>query len=194
MVRVGERRDPSMKGQEISSADWRRRFAGDSNGDPEGKLVARSNAVADITHPHDRPGPRHYLVADGPATEIAAKAASAKPCSRRKSSKLVGDVPGSHVLENRDVRDPIVQYLQVHGWLVYKNWQGPYSYPGVPDVTAIRDGEVWMIECKRRGGVLSSAQERFRDDWVGHGGKWMKAERVEDVEWMAKRSNGNGQV
>jgi Holliday junction resolvase len=82
----------------------------------------------------------------------------------------------------RAVRD----YLRVEGWLVIRNQQGLGSYKGLPDLTAIRAGQVVWVELKTPRGHLSEDQERFRADIEQHGGRWLLARSVEDVEFLAR--------
>ncbi len=179
---VAERRvEPVTKTQDITAAEFRRRFV-DGQGDraSDADHAVAENMVDKIAHGHSK-GQRGGNQRDHGRPRIPRK------------EKLLGDVPGSKILENRDVRDPIISFLQVHGWFVFKHWQGTsYCYPGIPDIEAIRDGVVVYIECKRPGGKLSSDQKQFRDDWMEHGGRWIKAERLEDVEFMAKRGGDDG--
>lgn len=75
----------------------------------------------------------------------------------------------------------------MHGWWVWINWQGPFSYKGVTDLTAIRGGVVWWIEVKRPGEQLRPDQEKFMLLMEEHCGNWLLAERIEDVEHLARR-------
>jgi len=90
------------------------------------------------------------------------------------------------VLES-DIRAAIKEFLELNGWLVWINWQGPFSFKGLTDLTAIRGGEVWWIEVKRPGEPLRPEQERFRELMEEHCGNWLLAEKVEDVEHLARR-------
>lgn len=90
-------------------------------------------------------------------------------------------------IRESDIRAAIKEFLEAHGWLVWINWQGPFSFRGLTDLTAIRAGEVWWIEVKRPGEYLSADQKRFRDLLEEHGGNWLLARDVEDVEHLARR-------
>jgi hypothetical protein len=176
---VAERRvEPVTKTQDITAAEFRRRFV-DGQGDraSDADHAVAENMVDKIAHGHSK-GQRGGNQRDHGRPRIPRK------------EKLLGDVPGSKILENRDVRDPIISFLQVHGWFCWINWQGPYSYKGVTDITAMRDGEVWWIECKVPGEDLRPEQIAFRRDVLRSGGKWLLAERLEDVEWMGKGGTG----
>jgi hypothetical protein len=80
-----------------------------------------------------------------------------------------------------DILRGIRQYLQLRGWFVIRNQQNIGSHPGLTDLTAIKNGVVWWIEVKKPGGKLSKAQEKFRDNVIAAGGRWMAAYSVEDV-------------
>lgn len=100
----------------------------------------------------------------------------------------------------RDIKDAIRAYLQVHGWFVVYLLQGgtfqkhadgrragARSHPGITDMLALRGGEVWFIEVKQPGEKLRPEQEQFRRDIEDHSGKWMLATSVEDVEPLGLR-------
>jgi hypothetical protein len=60
------------------------------------------------------------------------------------------------------------------------------SHKGLPDLTAIRGGQVWWIEVKTPRGHLSEDQDTFRRDVQDHGGNWLLARSIEDVEFLAR--------
>lgn len=99
----------------------------------------------------------------------------------------LSEIPGGKVLENRDVRGPIREMLQLHGWFVVVNWQGQFSHKGVADLVAMRKGETWWIECKRPGKGLRPDQEIFQDQVVGHGCNYLVVERVDDIMSLCRR-------
>jgi len=90
------------------------------------------------------------------------------------------------IAEN-DIRAQIRDYLTLHGWAVWINWQGPFSFRGVTDLTAIRAGVVYWIEIKRPGERLSPDQEGFRELLAQHGGNWLMATCIGDVEHLCRR-------
>lgn len=81
-----------------------------------------------------------------------------------------------------DIQRAIKQYLQWRGWFVVKIHQSLGSYPGIADLVATKDGVTVWIEVKKPGGRLSVSQEKFRDDITRHGGTYLVARCVEDVE------------
>lgn len=64
----------------------------------------------------------------------------------------------------------IKEYLGYTGWFFYHNLAGLGVYPGIPDLTAIKNGKVLQIEIKAGKGVQSEKQEEFMADWVSSGG------------------------
>lgn len=109
---------------------------------------------------------------------------------RGRDGKTPRDSSGQQlpkVLENT-IRGAIKEYLELRGWWVWINWAGPFSYKGVPDLTAVsKTGEVWWIEVKRPGENLRPEQEKFRLLMEEYGGNWLLAEGVEDVEKLCAR-------
>jgi hypothetical protein len=61
-------------------------------------------------------------------SRLESRGESRAPVKRKREGEIL-----------RAVRD----YLRVEGWLVIRNQQGLGSYKGLPDLTAIRGGEVW---------------------------------------------------
>lgn len=106
--------------------------------------------------------------------------------ARTKATVPADEVPGLKVTETgilHQVRD----YLRIHDWLVIRNQQGLGSHPGMTDLTAIRTGQVWWIEIKTAKGRVSEDQDAFRRDVQEHGGNWMLARGIEDVEELCRR-------
>lgn len=93
-------------------------------------------------------------------------------------------------ISESDIRAQIKDYLMLHGWLTWINWQGPFSFRGVTDLTAIRGGQVWWIEIKRPGERLRPDQETFRDLIAQQGGNWLMATCIEDVEFLCRLDRG----
>lgn len=77
----------------------------------------------------------------------------------------------------------IKQYLAWKKYFVFHNVAGIGSYAGVPDITAIKDGQVYQVEVKAPGGKQRAAQKVFQDDWERNGGIYI----IGDIdEIMAK--------
>jgi hypothetical protein len=82
--------------------------------------------------------------------------------------------------ETVEVKDPLRQWLRMNGWMVVSNVHHALSYPGLPDLTAGKEGRVVMIECKLPTGVLSDAQEKFKKDWESAGNEFVVIHGLEE--------------
>lgn len=87
-------------------------------------------------------------------------------------------------LTEADIQRQIKEYLQWHGWFVVKIHQSLGSYRGIADLYALKDGQHIWIEVKTPNGRLSEYQEKFRDDVISHGGKYIVARGIEDVKHL----------
>lgn len=86
------------------------------------------------------------------------------------------------VLE-KDIRRSIKEFLKKTGWFVFPVFQGGmYSYPGISDYIAIRDGLVLFIEVKSDRGIQSQEQINFERNIIDHSGVYFVARSVEDVD------------
>ena len=85
------------------------------------------------------------------------------------------------------IRRAIRDFLQLHGWKVTRIVQSALSEKGIPDLVAIREGHHVWIEVKAPKGRLSEDQERWLQDLENHGGHYIVARSVEDVEHLAQR-------
>jgi hypothetical protein len=81
-----------------------------------------------------------------------------------------------------DIQAAIKEYLQWTGWFCVKIHQSLGSYRGIADLYALKDGVHLWIEVKTPKGRLSKYQEQFRDDVLAHGGTYIVARSVDDVE------------
>ena len=94
-------------------------------------------------------------------------------------------VSGQAVLniQERDVSKQIIAALQYSGWKTLRNSQNAFSLKGYSDYTIIRDGEVIFLELKRpKGGKQTKNQVKFQHDIEEHGGRYMIARSLEDIE------------
>jgi len=85
-------------------------------------------------------------------------------------------------IKESDIQSAIKQYLQLKGWFVVKIHQSLGSYRGIADLYAIKDGRSVWIEVKTPRGKLSRWQEKFREEIESHGGKYVVARGIEDLE------------
>ncbi len=85
-----------------------------------------------------------------------------------------------------EIQAAVRDWLRWHKWLVIRNHQTLGSHKGLSDLVAVKGGRVLWIEVKRPGGELRPDQERFRDEILAHGGEYLVARSVEDVETYLK--------
>jgi hypothetical protein len=79
------------------------------------------------------------------------------------------------------IKKAIKQYLRLKRWFVYSNLQGLGCETGLPDLTAIKQGRVLMIEVKTPKGRQSTSQISFQGIWELYGGEYMIARSVDDL-------------
>ncbi len=101
---------------------------------------------------------------------------AATPSPRRKQT------PEGAIL--RQIRD----FLRLYGWKVVRIHQSLGSEKGIPDLVAIREGRHVWIEVKAPKGYLSEHQVAWLQDLEDHGGVYIVARSVEDVEHLAQRT------
>lgn len=87
-------------------------------------------------------------------------------------------------IKESDIQAQIKQYLQYKGWYVVKIHQSLGSVRGIADLYALKDGRHVWIEVKTARGRLSEYQEKFRDEIESHGGTYIVARGIEDVEGL----------
>lgn len=95
--------------------------------------------------------------------------------------------PGRKEQPETAIRRAIVEFLRLNGWKVARIVQSALSEKGIPDLCAIREGQTCWIEVKTPKGRLSEHQERWLQDLENHGGWYIVARSVEDVEHLAER-------
>lgn len=70
-------------------------------------------------------------------------------------------------------KNAIKDWLNFNGWFWYPNTAGLGSKPGIPDLTAIKNGVVVQIEVKAAKGRQSPKQIEFQGDWERAGGRYV---------------------
>jgi len=80
------------------------------------------------------------------------------------------------------IKKAIKEYMRLMGWHIWHNLQGLGSYPGVADLTAVKDGRVLFIEVKTKHGKQSENQMIFENDIRTHGGEYVVARSVDDIK------------
>jgi len=86
-----------------------------------------------------------------------------------------------------NIQRQIKEYLQWHGWFVVKIHQSLGSYKGIADLYALKDGQHVWIEVKTSKGKLSMYQEAFKREVIRHGGEYIVARSIEDIEEYLSR-------
>lgn len=87
-------------------------------------------------------------------------------------------------LNEAEVLTQVRAYLQATGWLVMRIHQSLGSKPGLPDLICLKDGKTIYVETKSQHprAKLSGPQEIMRREIEAHGGVYVVARCVEDVE------------
>lgn len=80
------------------------------------------------------------------------------------------------------IQNQIRDLLRMDGWFVIRHQQGMGCHKGLSDLTAIKDGVTIYIEVKTKTGKQSDWQRQFQKDIENHGGTYILARRIEDVE------------
>ena len=83
-----------------------------------------------------------------------------------------------------DIQAAIRDYLRLKGWLVIKIHQSLGSYKGIADLYALKNGAHVWIEVKTSRGRQSKDQVKFQADVEAHGGLYIVARGIEDVEGL----------
>ena len=91
----------------------------------------------------------------------------------------------SQKLKESEIQAQIRDYLRWCGWFVVKIHQSLGSYRGIADLYALKDGQHVWIEVKIARGKQSDYQKRFQQDIEKHGGTYILARSVADVEHLA---------
>ena len=84
------------------------------------------------------------------------------------------------ITEN-DVKKVVKDYLTIKGWFHFHVLQGLGAYKGIPDIIAIKGGQVLFIEVKKPTGKQSQYQKEFQADIEAHDGNYLLVKSVEDL-------------
>jgi len=85
-----------------------------------------------------------------------------------------------------DILRQIRARLQWDKWLVIRHQQGLGCHKGLSDLTALKNGQTVYIEVKKPGGRQSDVQKDFQADIEAHGGVYVLAKSVDDVEFLCE--------
>lgn len=83
-----------------------------------------------------------------------------------------------------EIQSAIRDWLRWKGWFVIRHHQGLGCHKGLSDLTAIKDGRTVYIEVKKPRGVQSDDQLQFQAEIEAHGGLYVLAKSVADVEFL----------
>ncbi len=83
-----------------------------------------------------------------------------------------------------EIRGAIRDYLRYQGWFVFHHLQGLGCYPGLSDLEAVKDGRTVYIEVKTATGKQRPDQVKFQKDIEEHGGTYILARSLDDVEFL----------
>lgn len=102
---------------------------------------------------------------------------------RRKTSKKTSPL---HKEKETDIQNQIRDYLRMKGWFVIRHQQSMGSLKGLSDLSALKDGITIYIEVKTSKGYQSDYQKQFQQDIESHGGVYILARSIEDVQDIDK--------
>jgi hypothetical protein len=97
-------------------------------------------------------------------------------------AKERGIIPKEPMLKENDIQTQIKTYLQYRSWFVVKIHQSLGSYKGIADLMALKNGRTVWIEVKTDRGRQSEWQRQFQADIEAHGGTYILARSIADVE------------
>ena len=84
-------------------------------------------------------------------------------------------------VKESDIRRQVQDYLRLKGWFVFYHLQGLGSYPGLPDLQAVKNGRVVFIELKKPGGKQRKGQAEFQGNLEAAGGEYILCRGIEDL-------------
>ena len=87
-------------------------------------------------------------------------------------------------ISEQTILQEIKQALRYSGFYVIRHVGSAFSHKGLPDLEAIKDGKTIYIEVKQNSGRQSPHQVQFQKDIEEHGGTYILARCLEDVEHL----------
>ncbi len=79
------------------------------------------------------------------------------------------------------IKRTIKEFLEWHGWEVFRLQEGPFGERGVADLMPIREGRVMFLEIKTDSGKQSPAQKEFERRVKRAGGEYHVIRDVDDL-------------
>lgn len=89
-------------------------------------------------------------------------------------------------LKESQIQQAIKMWLQYQGWYVVKIHQSLGSHRGIADLYCIKGGRSVWVEVKTARGRLSEHQEKYRAEIEAHGGEYITARGIEDVQILKR--------
>lgn len=91
------------------------------------------------------------------------------------------------VTEETALKRSLKILLRKLNWFTFHNLQSMGSYSGIPDIAAIKNSQVIMIEAKSVRGKQSKLQKAFQEDWEARGGTYLLISTMDEmIEWLKK--------
>ncbi len=87
-------------------------------------------------------------------------------------------------MNESDVLNQVRDWLRIHGFFVCRIQQGLGAHKGISDLIAVKDGVTAFVEIKTARGRLSEHQEKFQAQIKMHGGVYIVARCIEDVQTL----------
>ncbi len=89
-------------------------------------------------------------------------------------------------MNESDVLGQVRDWLRIHGFFVCRIQQGLGAHKGISDLIAVKDGVTAFIEIKHKSN-LSEHQETFKAEIESHGGVYIVARGIEDVQTLIEK-------
>jgi hypothetical protein len=121
--------------------------------------------------------------------------------SERRSAYRARRAPKAPHITHNQLKTLIVNYLELHGWLAWKNNSGAFPVEdgtharrfvqfgkrGSADILALSpDGVFYSIECKVGSDKLRPEQVQWMQDVAEHGGTAIVARSLDDVRALVE--------
>jgi Holliday junction resolvase len=85
------------------------------------------------------------------------------------------------------LKKAVCDYLRLRGFMAFYIHQSMYSYNGISDVIAIKNGISFYIETKMPGKKQTDDQIQFQEDVEAKGAEYALIHSLEEiVEWVQK--------
>jgi hypothetical protein len=81
------------------------------------------------------------------------------------------------------LKKKIKDYLSLNNWFVFHVQQGMYSYKGISDLVAIKNGQTVFIEVKFGRGKQTGNQKYFEAEVKSAGAKYIVVWSLGDLEF-----------